>query len=180
MECSAFRLAEAAQQSEVSSHLMARKSAPYRSTAKRHPRRSIAALLSQARGLGRAVRSQVPLSELVKRRTQFETLLARLGDTADELVPTNSGDAPASRDERRLSARLRRAEARLGTTIQAIEHRIAQRRSRNIADELVKLGLYAELQGYDRHNARRRRGAIPIEEKLFWSVVADLKRMDRA
>jgi hypothetical protein len=45
---------------------------------------------------------------------------------------------------------------------------------------MVKLWLYAELQGYGRHNARRRRGAIPIEEKLFWSVVADLKRIDCA
>jgi hypothetical protein len=115
------------------------------------------------------------LAELVASHVALEACLVDLTDAIDRLSL-----APPSVADQRRGGYLRRAERRVGRHLAAIERRIVVARAGSIDAAILKLQLYAGLQGYALASGRGSRRTRPVEEELFSSTLADLRRMAAA
>jgi hypothetical protein len=146
---------------------MARKSSKTCYSSKRaqpSPTKTVAALLARVEQIGAAAApASAGLDALAKQRAALENLLIEL-TAAGENVP-------------RSAPKLRRAEAQVGKWIGVLEGRIARKPIRTLGAAIAKLQVYADCQGYDISTRARRRPARSFEERLFRSVLDDMRRM---
>ena len=156
---------------------MARKPVSYPSNSpNRRGSVSVSALLSRVADLGPETR-RTGLSGLVARRRTLEHLLIALTDAADRL--RLSGGKMRSPNDRRTLSRLRRAEACVAELLDEVERRLARTRAQTLPDAILKLTIYGNLQGYSFTAKAAGVRKVPIDEALFFSVLADLKRLAR-
>jgi hypothetical protein len=109
--------------------------------------------------------------DLIKRHKILEGLMIGLANAVDAHQKPKQPVAV-----QRFLARLRRAEDRFGKRISELEERVVLARARTLRAAIGKLRFYADLQGYDLVDASRRHN-LPIEERLFRSIIADIERM---
>lgn len=149
---------------------MARKLSKTRYSSKRaqpSPTKTVAALLARVEQFGAAITpASAGLGALAKQRAALENLLIELTAAAESMP--------------RSARSLRPAEAKVGEWIGVLEERIARKPIRTLGAAIAKLEVYADCQGYDISTRRERRPARSFEERLFRSVVDDMRRIDQA
>jgi hypothetical protein len=153
---------------------MARKSSSSLGSARRSKVPEPATLLARFKEAADTKRAP-SLIELVEQRALIESLLVDLGDVVDRLDRANDRGRLSSED-RKIGSHFRRGEARATHMLRCIEDRIAQTSANTIEDAVLKLTVYGKLQGYEFNKGARRRDVTSIDERLFFSVLADLKR----
>jgi hypothetical protein len=165
-----------AQQSEMSGHLMARKSS---SRLKPMPRRkpTAHALLVKARTI-RDPSHETDLTGLAEQRVVLEALLVELASVQDELDAASKSARP-SRADRSMRTQLRRAESDVTKTLVRIEDRIARAPVSSVEYAILKLRIYGTLQGYDFGTPRPRRNVVSADQRLFFSILDGLERLTR-
>lgn len=109
------------------------------------------------------------LADLVKHRAGLEELLIELIAVGEH--------ATRVRRAKQSETKLHRAADRIGKLIGAIEDRIARVNAPTLRDAILKLEVYADCQGYHL-GAGRRRGARSFDERLFRSIVDDVRRIE--
>jgi hypothetical protein len=154
---------------------MARKSPSSSRSATRPKRAAPATLLVRVKEL-RDRGGAAGLIALLEQWVIIEWLLVDLADAVDRLDMAGEG-ARLSLLDRQIRTQLRRAEGRVTNMLLRIEDRIAHTPANTSEQTIVKLMIYGELQGYEFSKSRPRHDVSSIEERLFFSILDDLKRL---
>jgi hypothetical protein len=133
-------------------------------------------LVRDADKIGRAPRQQRDIVALIECRAGLEALLIRFADVFDQLE-LRSGSRTQRRNSRIRA--LRRREDQIVSYLGGIDPRIVRRQSKTLSDAILKLDLCIAMQGYEPGSEARPKRSLPIEIRMLFSTIDDLKRLDR-